>query len=180
MDAVGNVGTTTFQGRVSTTYVLAGTALHVGTNCLAGTGGQYDMELGYVPTGPEASRTGPGPFDRITFCSDTFSAGATIPGGNTTVTLAYQNTSTNKTCDVTTTLWRNATSLGARTQTIPVNQARTTGTWLFSTNATTFAAGDRLVLTVDYKTGNQCNGTTVFWNNAATPSSVTVPATVAP
>ena len=174
-DAGGNVGVTTFQATVSTTYGFGGGATHVGTNCLAGSGGQYDMELGAVGAGSEASRTGPGPFDRVTFCSDTFSAGATIPGGDTTVTLTYQNTSANKTCDVTATLWRNATSLGSGGQTIPVNRARTSGTWVFSTNSATFAAGDRLVVTVDYKTGNQCNGTTIFWNSTAAPSSVTIP-----
>lgn len=174
VDQAGNVGTTIQTLVVSTTYVLMGTTNHVTGSCPTASGGQSDMELAHVATGPERSRTGPGPRDVIAFCSDSLTAGSAIPAGTTEVSLTFQNTLA-KSCTVTTTLWRGTTSLGAASRSIGANTSRTTGTWTFSTSAATFAAGDRLSLTVEYQAGNLCNGSTIWWDSAAAPSKVRVP-----
>lgn len=179
-DVAGNATTVTLAATVNTGYVLKATTANIGTNCQAGAngqsnGGQFDMEIGFVPTGTESSHSGPGPRDIVTWCSPTFGGGATLRAGTSIVTLNYRNVSTTKACTLTVSLSRNTTLLGSLAQSISMNTTRTIGSWSFATAATTFSAGDRLNLQVDWAGGNSCNSTTVYWGGPSSVSRIILP-----
>jgi hypothetical protein len=165
--------TSTGTATVSTRYVFRATTASTGTNCLAAQKVR-DMELGFVPSGPEETHTRSST-GTATFCSDTFTAGSTIPAGTTRVD-AYIANSAGSSCALTATLYRNGTtSLGTGTLTVPGNSGKALRTWSFSTTAATFAAGDRVDLHLSWQGVRACDSTNVYWNGAATPSSVTLP-----
>lgn len=161
--------------RQDSTFVFKSTSAFTGTNCSGGTR-LRDMEQGFTPSNPEEAFGPTGPTGAtMTFCSDVLPV-QSMAAGTTTVNAWFDNTRS-KDCVVTATLLVNGTtSLGAGTVTVPQNSALALHTWSFASSAATFAAGDRLSLTIALAASNDCRDTTLHYDGATTNSRVTVPA----
>jgi hypothetical protein len=156
------------------TFVLVGTTGFTSTKCAIGTVGSHDMRQGYTPAGAESTFTGASSTGTIVFCSDIFTAGHTVAAGTTSVSLYFSNSAGSSCTAVATLSVNGTTTLGSGT--LALNPSATTlRSWSFTTTAATLAAGDRLNLTVHYNTSKSCTSTTLHYDAAATPSSVTVP-----
>lgn len=174
---------TAIAARQDPDFVFETTQGFTGSGCSgasggSGTTGLRDMEQGYPANGTTATFTGAASTGTIVFCSGSFSAGQTMIAGTTTVS-AYLSNSAGSSCTVTATLKLDRggtiTSLGSGNFAVPASTGTTLRTWSFSTTAVTFAAGDRLNLSLFYNTAKACGSTTLSWNSSTAPSKVTLP-----
>ena len=162
----------------TSTFTFKATTAFTATNCAGGT--LKDMQQGYSSANPTATTFGTNNGD-ITFCSDTFTIPQTMSAGTATVTAYLANTNTRKNCTLTSTMSVNGVTSITPTPgsvTIPLSTTLSIFTWTMSTNAVTFATGDRLVLDIQWPASN-CANTTLSYDSTSTPSQVTV-ATIVP
>ena len=162
----------------TSTFTFKATTAFTTTNCAGGT--LQDMQQGYSSANPTATTFGTNNGD-ITFCSDTFTTGQTMSAGTATVTAYLANTNTRKSCTLTSTMSVNGvTSITptAGSIIVPLSTTLSIFTKTMSTNAVTFAPGDRLVLDIQWPASN-CANTTLSYDSTSTPSRVTV-ATIVP
>ena len=162
--------------RDSTTFVFGSTTGNTtAAECAIGAQRERDMKLGLVPTDPAETMTRTGGTGTLLFCSDPFLAGEVLTAGTTTVDAYVINTS-GSTCAISATLLKNSTTLlGNGSITIPANSALQLRTWSFATTGFTATSTDRLTLYLTWQGVKACDSTDLYYDGAATPSSVTVP-----
>lgn len=159
-------------------YYVRATASFAGTGCPAA-GTTQDLLQGHVA--PTGNGTGYA-LGTVTLCTDTFSAGQTLPAGTTTVN-AYlvNNLKQTDTCTVDLTLLHNGTALATGSGVVaPGGTTMQALSWPMTTPAVAFADGDRLAVQLvgrarSNATGNNCTSTTLYGDGSLAPSNVTFP-----
>lgn len=171
--------TTTTGGSIPTVYAFTtGTANRTG--CMAGsTPGRQDLEP-TMPTGPATS--GMKSQAVIVGCLPPLPAGVSMSAGTATFAGYWYNPSGNRDCNTSFYLYLNgSTFIASGSMTIPRNNATSKQMPVtFTTNAQTFAAGDRLsFLVYGGATNTQCSnaGVGLEYGHAGAPSTLTLPLT---
>ena len=135
-----------------------------------------DMDPSYAGSDPEElfSRTTGGAI-HLRFCSPTLAASDSLTAGTTTVT-AWTANAAGSGCGISATIYKNSggtlTTLGSSSLTVPNQSAITERTWTISTNGTTFAAGDRLVVHFTMGDVKACDSTDIHYGGTARRSNV--------
>ena len=149
-------------------YYFAKSTANTGTNC-PGSSRKRDMLEGYAGSDPEetvSKDTG----SPLLLCTDTLSAGSSLAAGTATVNAYFDNTA-GSTCTITATLLKNgATLLGFSSFVVPGSSPTTLRSWTMSTSATTFAAGDRLMLTLSWESVQACKSTDLHYGGTTNRS----------
>lgn len=152
-------------------YKLQNTTTNIGTNCTGAT--TRDLREGT----PVATGTRSGANAQIAFCSPAFTLGANetkeIPAGTATVKLDMRpNTiNGNSTCTITATLKRQGTTtavLATQTYTFTKTATNQYYVWNPSYATTTLAAGDKLVLNLQWGATTECGQMFFYYGGSGT------------
>ena len=165
----------TVLARDDRNYVLTGAAPTNGTTGCATASSITGMRQGFPLTGTGVSPT----LGATTYslCTETWTAGQSLPAGATTATAYVANTSNKSACSVGITVTGGTTALGNATVSIPPGQtAATPMTWSVTTSAHAFVTGERLTVTLTPGGGQGCNNTTLRAASSTYPSKVTLTA----
>jgi len=159
-------------------YYFAKSTANTGSNCGSATR-LRDMDQGYAGSDPEElfSRTTGGAI-HLRFCSPALAGSDSLSAGTTTVT-AWTANAAGSGCGISATIYKNSggtlTTLGSSSLTVPNQSPITQRTWTISTNGTTFAAGDRLVVHFTMGDVKACDSTDIHYGGTTRRSNVQFP-----
>lgn len=157
--------------RSDRTYVITGAAPTSTAGCAAGTH-TLGMQQGFVPTGAGVSAT----MGTTTFslCTDTWTAGQSLPAGTTTMKAYVANTNP-KPCSVVVEVTTGGTTLGSATAEIPGNHPVSSPlSWSLPTSSVTFSGTEQVTVSLRPQGGGGCNTSTIYAGGDTTPASVTL------
>jgi hypothetical protein len=156
-------------------YVLTGAAPTNGTSGCA-----TAASIGGMQQGHQTSGAGVSPLLASTtyaLCTDTWTAGQTLPAGTTTVTAYTSNTHGTQSCAVALAVRVGSTTLGTASEAVPSGTTATSPlVWSVQTLAHSFTAGQRLTVTLTPGGGGGCNNSRIHAAGTTSPSKVTLTA----
>lgn len=174
-ESIGSTFTSgTWDASATGTYVFkATTAWTAGADCPAAQK-KRDMEIGFVPAGPEESHHRTGGTGTATFCAQPVGVATTLTAGTTTVRAWFRNTH-GSTCNITATLYANGAAVGSGTITIPGQTPKILYAWSLATAGAALSSGDQIALRLVWQGVKACDQTALYWNGTGTDSRVEVP-----